>query len=143
MSRKDIRYMFERQLIDKWCLERIDDGLVKADRQKLADLVIKHKRELRKALKGEWFEKYLYPGIDFEGWGEIVNGGGSYDSRWRKYFFPGECWTDLEKAEFIEDNWVDCMPSQYDCTGQIFTWAIDVFNVPSGVIAYIREAMDV
>ena len=75
--------------------------------------------------------------------GFIVNGGGEFDYRWMKVFFPGERWTDEEKAEFVEENWIYCRPSQYDCTGQIFTTGIDCFNVPSGVVVYIREAMDV
>ena len=75
--------------------------------------------------------------------GFIINGGGEFDYRWMKVFFPGERWTDEEKAEFVDENWVHCRPSQYDCTGQIFTWAIDCFNIPDGVVCYIREAMDV
>lgn len=54
-----------------------------------------------------------------------------------------ERWTDEEKAEFVEENWIYCRPSQYDCTGQIFTTRIDCFNMPRGVVVYIMEAMDV
>ena len=75
--------------------------------------------------------------------GFIINGGGEFDYQWMKVFFPGEKWTDEEKAEFVEENWIYCRPSQYDCTGQIFTTGIDCFNVPRGVVVYIREAMDV
>lgn len=75
--------------------------------------------------------------------GFIVNGGGDYDYYWIKVFFPGESWTEKEKAEFVDENWTYATPSQYDCTGQIFTTGIECFNVPSGVVCYIMEAMDV
>ena len=105
--------------------------------------LIRCKREYRAWLKEKNRKKYLWPGKDGEGYGEIVNFGGSYDSLWTKIFFVGEQWSEEDKKEFIDANWQECKPSMYDCTGQIFTWAIDVFNVPNGVVAYIREGIDV
>lgn len=105
--------------------------------------IAEHKKEYRAWLKRRYGKKYLYPGKDGNGYGEIVAVGGKYDSCWTKVFFPGEHWDEEEKHEFIEANWKHYKPTYYDCTGQIFTWAIDVFNLPSGVVAYIRDAMDV
>lgn len=133
----------------KYDLVRVDqyikDSLIKEGKyfgktkKAIDDSLIEHKREYRADLKKRAEKKYLYP----NNYGEIVNGGGDFEYRWMKVFFEGEHWNDDEKKKFIEENWVDATPSQYDCTGQIFTYAIDVFNVPSGVVAYIREAMDV
>lgn len=131
---------------DKISLDKlIKDLLIKEGKysgeakEKIDTNLIKHKREYRADLKKRNAKKYLYP----NNYGEIVNGGGDYDSFWQKIFFAGEHWSEEEKQEFIEENWIHCEPSQYDCTGQTFTWAIDVFNVPSGVVAYIRDALDV
>lgn len=107
------------------------------------EVIIKVKREYRKWLKDNNKKKYLYHSIDGKGYGEIVACHWEYDDGWKKIFFPGEHWNDEEKKEFIEENWHNCRASIYDCTGDIFTWAINCFNVPSGVICYIREGLDV
>lgn len=142
MSIRDcIIKMCINDLIKKQLIER---GLYVGEAKEAIDKkIVEDKREYRKVLKGKWHEKYLYPGKDGKGYGKIINGGGSFDRLYQKIFFPNECWTEEEKKEFIDENWRKATPSQYDCTGQIFTLAIDVFNVPSGVIAYIRYAMDV
>lgn len=122
----------------------LDRGDVPEEKLELINKrIIEVKREYRRALKGHWWDHYLYPGEDFKGYGEIVFQHWDYDSGYRKIFFKDEHWTPEEMKEFIDDNWHNATPSQYDCTGQIFTWAIDCFNVPSGVVAYIREAIDV
>ena len=127
--------------IRKWLIK---ENRYKGEAKKhLDEKIVEHKRKYRDYLKHEERKKYLYPGTDGNGYGEIVAGGGDYDGMWQKIFFAGERWTEEEKQEFIEENWVHYKWSPYDCTGQIFTWAIDVFNVPSGVVAYIRDAMDV
>lgn len=97
-------------------------------------------KEIKKDIRTRNKVKNIYRDYIYS---EIVGYGGRDDSGWVKIFFPNQRWTDETKREFIEDNWRYAKPSQYDCTGQIFTWAIDVFNVPSGVVAYIREAIDV
>ena len=128
--------LFEYYFIKKLLVE---EGRYKGEvKRKYDDKIIKLKKEYRKRLKEENSPKYL-----FNNYGEIVNFGGNYDWFWQKVFFTGEHWTEEEKKEFIEDAWIHAKPSQYDCTGQVFTWAIDVFNVPSGVVAYIRNAIDV
>ena len=120
----------------------IKENAYKGNTKEIIDRhIIKDKKRYRKSIKDK--RKYLYPGKDGNGYGEIVNGGGDFDTMWMKVFFSGEHWTEEEKQEFIDENWIHAMPSQYDCTGQVFTWAIDVFNVPSGVVAYIRNAIDV
>lgn len=120
----------------KRCL--VNEGRYKGEvKRKLDKKIVEHKRKYRAELRRRNGKKYLY-----DNYGEIVNGGGDFDHFWQKIFFPGECWTEEEKNEFIEENWTHYKWSPYDCTGQIFTWAIDVFNVPSGVVAYIREAID-
>jgi len=105
--------------------------------EKAANYLIELKREARKMIKVE--EKSY---IRSDG-GIILNGGGDYDSRWQKIFYPDEHWTNEEKREYIDCNWIECPNSQYDCTGAIFTWAIDIFDVPKGTVVYIREAIDV
>ena len=105
-------------------------------REKMEKHIAKSKKRYRSYLREEAEKKYLYGG-------EIVACGGDYDYFWQKIFFKDDHWTEEEKQEFIEAAWIYAKPSQYDCTGQVFTWAIDVFNVPSGVIAYIRNGLDV
>lgn len=107
--------------------------------EKCKQLLAEHKREYRNWLRKEDENKYLYPNK----YGKIVAGGGDFDSRWMKVFFPDEQWSEEDKQEFVEENWKHYKPTYYDCTGQIFTTSIRVFNVPSGVVAYIMEAMDV
>ena len=129
-------YCFRKYLISK--------GMYKGEqKRKLDEEIIKHKREYRKRLKEECALKYLYPGSDGKGYGEIVSGGGSWDSVWQKVFFKGEHWTEDDIEEFRKSNWKQVRYPAYDCTGDWFTWAIDVFNTPKGVVAYIFEAMDV
>ena len=130
-----INYEIKKEALSRGITE---DKLTLIDKR-----IIEIKREYRRALKGHWYDHYLYPGEDFKGYGEIVFQHWDYDSGYRKVFFPNEHWTEEDKREFVDDNLVKATPSQYDCTGQIFTWAIDIFNVPSGVVAYIRYAMDV
>lgn len=136
--------MVERLVIDYM----IRDDLIKKGKYKgeakkhLDEMIIEHKRKYRSWLKRKNSPKYLYQGKDGKGYGEIVNGGGNFDSFWQKIFFPNEHWSDEKKKEFIDENWKRPRYSAYDCTGDIFTWAIDVFNTPKGVIAYIREAID-
>lgn len=101
--------------------------------------IIKHKREYRKLLKKEYEASRRF----YDTNGEIVAHGGDFDMCWFKIFFPGEKWTDEEKNEFVEIFWKPYIPSIYDCTGQIFTTSISCFNVPRGVVVYIKEAMDI
>lgn len=115
---------------------KVDDRA--AAMEKAKEHLDKAKRKYRDSLKLNADNHY---GTYVNGF--IVNGGGEYDYRWMKVFFPGERWTDEEKTRFVDENWMYCRPSQYDCTGQIFTTGIECFNIPSGVVVYIMEAMDV
>ena len=125
--------MIINELSNKYHLVAVREAIEQAK-----ELLIKHKREYRKDLKlksDNHYETYKN--------GFVVNGGGEWDSFWRKVFFPGERWTKEEMEDFKQENWKRCRYSAYDCTGDLFTWAIDCFNVPSGVVCYIREALDV
>lgn len=127
-----IDYEIRKELITK----RAYTGKVK---QVLDEQIADHKRGYRNYLKK--CNNTLYWSYPHRG--EIVAGGGEYDSRWMKVFFPGEHWTHEEKEEFITDNWKRVRYAAYDCTGDTFTKRISVFNVPQGVVAYIFEGVDV
>lgn len=135
--------LYESMQIAQEIYNEIKSGKFKVDdsaaaMKKAKEHLDKAKRKYRAHLKlqdNNRYENYAN--------GLIVNGGGEFDYRWMKVFFPGERWTDEEKAEFVEENWIYCRPSQYDCTGQIFTTRINCFNMPRGVVVYIMEAMDV
>ena len=125
--------------IKKWLIK---EGKYNGEAKKSFDAInIEHKREYRKKLK-ERHDLYYRP-YGRKPAGVITASGGEYEYGWMKVFFEGEHWADEEKQEFIEDNWEHYIPSQYDCTGQVFTTGIYVFNVPRGVVVYIKEAMDV
>lgn len=92
-------------------------------------------RELRQAVKEyslEWEDE----------WGFKLVSSDYEDTLW-KLFVPGEHFTEEEKKETREEMWIHCMPSQYDCTGQIFTQWIDFFDVPGGTWVYHKKGMDV
>jgi hypothetical protein len=108
--------------------------------QDVTESLIKYKRELRRLLKEK---NNLYYGPYENPIGEITFVIGDYDGCIIKVFVPDENWTDEEKREFISENWKEYQPSQYDCTGQIFTNWIKVINVPAGVVIYINERRDV
>lgn len=103
--------------------------------------IIETKRKYRARLKEECADKYLYP---YNKKGKIVacSSNNDWETFWRKVFFEGEHWDEEDKEAFRDDNWIE-INSPYDCTGKTFTWAIDSFNVPNGVVAYIRYAIDV
>lgn len=101
--------------------------------------IVKYKRDYRKKLKAEDKRFQSFRGTN----GKIVNFGGDWDSYWTKVFFDGEHWTDEEKDQFREAVWIHYVPTYYDCTGQVFTWAVDCFNVPRGVMCYVRDCLDV
>lgn len=97
------------------------------------EMLAKVKREIREILNKEPHGDDKF----------IVNGGGTYDEGWTKYFYPDEHWTEEEKSDFTESNWIHMRPSQYDCTGQLFTWNISIFDVPNGTVVYHQYALDV
>lgn len=103
--------------------------------------LIEAKRKYRSNLKKR-AERWFCKDKDGNGYGEIINGHYDCDSGWYKILFANEHWSDEEKREFIDDNWVE-INSPYDCTGKIFTYRISVCNTPKGVVAYIFEARDV
>lgn len=90
-------------------------------------------RRARRATEQEWAEcPYT-----------ILNRGGNRDgdSVWEKRLYPGENWDEEEREEFIRDEWT-YVHSPYDCSGEWFTWRIEVFNTLSGVVAYVFQAVD-
>lgn len=100
------------------------------------DELVRAKRAYRAYLREDEERKKVFDGV-------VVNRGGDWDYYWRKVFFKGEHWTDEKKDQFRAAVWKPYKPTYYDCTGQIFTAFVDIFNVPSGVVAYIREDMDI
>lgn len=72
-------------------------------------------------------------------------GFGEYDYFTRKYPLPEYIETKAEAEEYFEEyEWMHCHPSQYDCTGQIFTTRYCVFQKPDGRWwVYHCMAMDV
>lgn len=142
---KELERIYDRLLLNyaiKKCLLENGD-LTDEKKEKLNNYIKEAKKEIRNYYKILERNKYLYHGENGEMYGKRINTGGDWDSFWEKYFFEGECWTEEEKREFIEDNWIHYKPSPYDCTGQVFTWSISCFNVPGGVVCYIRNALDV
>ena len=133
------KIMFDME-VKKWLIE--SGKYVGEHKKGIDDLIAKHKRECRQEVKEKYSPKYLYYGKDGEGYGEIINSGGDWDYFWKKVIFPGEHWKEEEKEQFRQENWKRARYCAYDCTGDVFTWAIDVFNTPNGVVAYIREAVD-
>ena len=136
-----IRQALNTIMIDKEIMKIIEktgtddpNGLNRLKRKLIKDKQ-KYRGFLKETMKPQHYSNYVNS--------QIVNSGGDYDGVWTKVFFPGERWDKEAMREFIDSNWTCCPNSPYDCTGAIFTWAIDCFNVPSGVVVYIREAMDV
>lgn len=71
-------------------------------------------------------------------------GFGEFDHFTRKYPLPEHIKSREDAVEYMEDEWVHCRPSQYDCTGQIFTTGYCVFQKSDGRWwAYHMMAMDV
>lgn len=70
---------------------------------------------------------------------------GEWDSFISKYPLPGWIKTKEEAIEFFEEyEWMRCTPSQYDCTGQMFTYGYCVFQKSDGRWwVYHRIALDV
>lgn len=120
-----------------------DKDLTENARNILLEKIVEHKKEYRKRLRRKYGKRYEFKGKDGNGYGEIVNAGGWWDSAWRKVIFPGEYWADEEKQEFIAAVWIPYKYTYYDCTGQLFTSSVSVFNTPNGVIAFIRDNLDV
>lgn len=69
---------------------------------------------------------------------------GEFDYFTRKYPLPEYIKSREGAVEYMEDEWVYCRPSMYDCTGQVFTTGYCVFQKPDGRWwAYHMMAMDV
>ena len=135
-------YYYERIMLDKMIIEELIKKNTRSSNEKLKKAewhLIKDKRVFRNYLKTSDHRKQYR---DYKN-SEIVGYGGTYDSGWMKILFKGERWSKEEKEKFIRNNWRHRRFSAYDCTGDIFTWGIDVFNVPSGVVVYIREGKDI
>lgn len=68
-----------------------------------------YKKVCNKAAKDEWV-------------------GGEFDSYTRRYPLPEYIKSEQEAIEYFEEcEWMECYPSQYDCTGQHFTTGYKVF----------------
>lgn len=135
------RSALDRVIINQELLEMLkDQGNIPASNLAVfEEKIVEYKREYRKRLRLEDKEGESFRGTN----GKVVGCGGEYDHSWVKVFFEGETWSREEMKEFSDYIWIHYTPSQYDCTGQWFTWAVDCFNTPRGVVVYVREAMDV
>lgn len=139
MRNKSIESAFEIMMIDQAILKSLKNGNINDERiSKIQEKLIKDKRRYRQRLKDKMEPEY-FRGTN----GVIVGYGGEYDTYWTKVFFEGEIWTKEDMKEFEDFVWIHCTPSQYDCTGKLFTWAVSCFNTPRGVVAYVMEAIDV
>lgn len=72
----------------------------------------------------------------------IIRGCDSDESFWDKTLFPGQKWSKEEIDDYIRENWMH-VRSPWDCSGEIFTRGIEVFNSPSGVIVYHFMSIDI
>ena len=123
--------------------EEINDLLIERKKATKRDIIkyidnAIHRYTIKEREDRRWFEH-----LDESRPYKILNRGYAEDgeSIWEKRLYPGSRWSETEKLNFIEESWV-YINSPYDCTGQWFTWAIDVFNVPAGVVVYIFSAID-
>ncbi len=131
MSKKDITcyIVLDREIADH--LTRKEGRLVKHG---LSDHDV---RILRRAMRrlGRYQDENEFDYVQIKGEG--------YDSTTWKKFFPNEFFTKEEQKEIMDEMWIHALPSQYDCTGQEFTWAIYFFKVPNGTWIYHRKGYDV
>lgn len=95
--------------------------------------IIKAKREIRKIhnkdnkLRAENQNKHIVKDYGMNGWIE-------------KEIFTN---TTAEKVTaYAEENWMECKPSIYDCTGQLFTSWFEVFEVEDKIILYTEYSFD-
>lgn len=65
-----------------------------------------------------------------------------YDSGWQLFTLAAKTKEDAD-AEFNALYYRDCVPSQYDCTGQMFTIFYRLFKRNGRWMAYHHFAMDV
>lgn len=96
--------------------------------------IIKAKREIRKIhnkdnkLRAENQNKHIVKDYGIDGWIE-------------KEIFTN---TTAEKVTaYAEENLMECKPSMYDCTGQVFTSWFEVFEVEDKIILYTKYSFDV
>ena len=128
-------YLATMRMLEEFKKDAIKNCSYKGNfREAVEDSITEERKKYRYALKEEAKPRYLYLNDDGTGRGEIIASGMFY-RRWKKVFFPGERWTDEEIQQFHERNWRE--PRLGSST---YTWYVKAFNVPSGVVAYIREA---
>lgn len=98
--------------------------------------VIKTKREIRRLQKKDPSE--------YEGCNIFMVEDSGIDGCTMKAFLP-ERISSHESAEdfFMDHLYRECMPSMYDCTGQIFTAWWHIGRLHDRYVVYYRQCMDV
>lgn len=108
-------------------LYRMEKFVMKGKEEIYKEEIIKAKREIRKIQRAENQNKHFVKNYGMDGWIE-------------KEIFTN---TTVEKVtEYAEENWIECIPSMYDCTGQIFTSWFKVFKVENKIILYTAYSSD-
>ena len=99
--------------------------------------LIKQKRELRRLQKKD--DRVYDDGCEI-----YVVEGKSFDAATLKAVLP-ERIRSLDSAEeyFLDELYRECMPSQYDCTGQKFTAWYHIGKLAGRFVVYYRECLDV
>lgn len=121
--------------------ELVNSGAEQDRIDQVNDHLAAYKREYRAKAKETDFE---LPDIYMDSeTASVVNYGGDWDGYWVKIFCKGSRWTEDQKKQFIMDNWISIQYEAWDCTGRTFTSRVSVFNVPDGVVAYIKYNRDV
>lgn len=73
----------------------------------------------------------------------ILNSGYTSDyTSFVKSIFPGTHFTEEEKREYINEEWMH-INSPYDCTGRWFTIDIKIFDRPEGTLVYHIKGLDI
>ena len=109
-------------------LYRMEKFVMKGKEEIYKEEIIKAKREIRKIQRVENKNRCTVKDYGVDGWIE-------------KEVFTN---TTAEKVTaYAEDNWIECRPSMYDCTGQLFTSWFEVFEVEDKVILYTKYSFDV
>ena len=114
-------------------LYRMEKFVMQGKEEIYKEEIIKAKREIRKIhnkdnkLRAENQNKHIVKDYGMDGWIE-------------KEIFTN---TTAEKVTaYAEENWIECIPSMYDCTGQLFTSWFEVFEVEDKIILYTKYSFD-
>ncbi len=114
------------QFIHNYRDARLWISLLREDSRPMSDAKKDRHDEIKRALR-RFYKKVC----------EKANSGetrfGDWDWYTHKYPLPEAIKTKEEAVEYFEEyEYMECEPSQYDCTGQLFTSRYCVFQKPDG-----------